>query len=221
MQPALVLPDCSGQLVRVTAKQQTSDPRTIEIPIRSRRSLHETVEQARCRVIFGIAEALSADLNKNIYLYKSRINILHQFHLKSKTNKLLKNIAYRIFGSCGIQYDRSFQGIEEVVLDRSVLEAIAKVKLCEWKSGQHYYYDPRWLDSLAQLSELVVNGGNDLVLEEDSATSAVVGRACVYCGRRCPELTIRLTFECCLILSGVDERDGVCLRRGWSDRCRL
>ena len=95
-------------------------------------------------------------------MYQSRIDLLSLFLTNGQISKLSQSEVYQKFSSF-IDYEKTFQGIREVLLNSGGLEAVAKISLPPNKGT--YVCDPRWLDNFTQVPSLVVNCSHDCTAE--------------------------------------------------------
>ncbi|KAL8831168.1 MAG: hypothetical protein Q9191_001010 [Dirinaria sp. TL-2023a] len=145
---------CRGQSIKVVATQRPSDTNIVEISISSSNHAAAAVEQVRCKVITGDGEDWASDANSNAYLYQSRMDLLNFFLTNGKVSRLSQSEVYQRFSSF-VGYEKSFQGIQEVLLNLESSEAVAKIRLSSNKGM--LMCDPRWLDNFTQVADLIVN----------------------------------------------------------------
>ena len=152
---------CMTQSIKVVATQRPSDTNIIEISISS--SNHSDVlELMRCKVITGDGEDWATDANSNAYLYQSRMDLLNLFLTNGKVSRLSQAEVYQRFSSF-IDYEKSFQGIQDVLLNLGSSEAVARTSLPSNKGV--FICDPRWLDTFIQVPSLIVNYSNSCTTE--------------------------------------------------------
>ena len=147
---------CSSQSLKVIALQRPSDTNIVEISI-SPSIGNDAIELVRCKVVMGNGQDWAADANSNAYLYQSRMDLLNLFLNDGQVSRLSRSEVYQNFSSF-VTYGESFQGIQEVLLHLSGLEAVAKITLRS-KNGV-YVCNPHWLDTFMQVPSLVVNCGH-------------------------------------------------------------
>ena len=119
------------------------------------------VEHAKCHVDFGSGEAWLDEWQRNAYLIRGRIDSLQDSALTGKAHKLLRGMAYKLFGAL-VDYDAKFRGMEEVLLDSPAHEATSKVVFQTSDADGKFFCSPYWIDSVAHLAGFIVNANDAL-----------------------------------------------------------
>ncbi|KAL1959367.1 hypothetical protein VTO42DRAFT_2170 [Malbranchea cinnamomea] len=157
--PFILQTTSSSQLLRVSAVADWST-NTISFEIYSTESQGKKVaDHAQCKVKISTTETWFRDWKRLSYLISSRIRDLHNGVDGGESHKMKRGIVYKLFASL-VEYDQSYRGIEEVVLDTSELEATAKVSFQVDNEG--FYLDPRWIDSLGHIAGFIMNGNDNV-----------------------------------------------------------
>ncbi len=153
--PLIIRLDAASQPVRTVAKY-CKDQNQVKISIESVDAAGDG-QHARCVVSYSQLTDWTSDWENIAYLYQSRIDHLVDATGRGKAHRMLKGIVYELFSNF-VNYDESFQMIEEVILDSDMKEATACVSLRPTKGD--FFYDPRWIDALAHLSGFILNGND-------------------------------------------------------------
>lgn len=119
------------------------------------------MEHAKCHVDFGSGEAWLNEWQRHAYLIRGRIDSLQESALTGKAHKLLRGMAYKLFGAL-VDYDAKFRGMEEVLLDSPAHEATSKVVFQTSDADGKYFCSPYWIDSVAHLAGFIVNANDAL-----------------------------------------------------------
>ncbi|KAG8532386.1 Type I Iterative PKS [Bacidia gigantensis] len=139
------------------------DYSSVDIRNRSR------IRNAHCFVEYGNTEDWSSDWARSAFLIESRIQVLESEMAGGSVQRILKGMAYKLFGAL-VQYAESYRGMEEILLLSNQREAAAKVKFqADGKDG-NFFFSPYWIDSLAHLSGFVLNANDAL----DSKTQVFI-----------------------------------------------
>ena len=152
---------CVAQSLRLIAIQRPSDTNIIEISITSS-DLGGTIELVRCKVLISDGEDWATDVNSTAYLYQSRIELLNLFLSNGQVSRLSRSEVYQEFLGFD-DYGRSFQGIQEVLLNPGSLEAVARISLPPNKGL--CICDPRWLENFMQVAGLIANRSHSYTVE--------------------------------------------------------
>ena len=119
------------------------------------------VQHAKCHVDFGSGEAWLDEWQRNAYLIRGRVDSLQCSALTGKAHKLLRGMAYKLFGAL-VDYDARFRGMEEVLLDSPAHEATSKVVFQTTDADGKFFCSPYWIDSVAHLAGFIVNANDAL-----------------------------------------------------------
>ena len=118
-------------------------------------------QHAKCFVDYGSGTTWLAEWQRNAYLVKGRIEKLKQDAGSGKAHRMLRGMAYKLFGAF-VEYDSKYRGMEEVILDSPELEATAHISFQTKESDGNFVCSPYWIDSLCHLAGFIVNA-NDAV----------------------------------------------------------
>ncbi|KAI9877508.1 MAG: hypothetical protein M1830_003738 [Pleopsidium flavum] len=86
----------------------------------------EVVEHARCIVEHGDATKWLSNWAQVAYLVRARVDVLHKAVDNGGAQKIKRGLAYKLFSAL-IQYQDTYRGMEEVILDSTQLEATSRV----------------------------------------------------------------------------------------------
>ena len=118
-------------------------------------------DYASCTVILEEIGDWLKEWRRNIYLIRSRIDSLEEDADKGQSHKIKCGLAYKLFGTL-VDYDQCYQGIQEVTLNSSLLEASAKIRFQTTDQEEYQCLSPYRMDSLGHLADLVVNANDSL-----------------------------------------------------------
>ena len=116
---------------------------------------------AKCLVEFGDTQKWLDQWARTAYLVRKRIEALENGVQQGTTQKFYRGMAYKLFASL-VQYESSYQGMQEVLLDSEELESTALLKLYDGNDGGKFFCSPFWIDSFAHLAGFVMNA-NDAI----------------------------------------------------------
>ncbi|KAK1783530.1 putative polyketide synthase [Copromyces sp. CBS 386.78] len=114
-------------------------------------------EHATCKVYYGDLEDWQNEFDKMAYLIKTRIDSLKQQEQRGEASKIGRGLAYKLFGAL-VDYNRRYQGMEEVILDSDTCEATAKIRFQTTENDGKFYFNPYNIDSLCHISGFIING---------------------------------------------------------------
>ncbi|KAK3378565.1 hypothetical protein B0H63DRAFT_251284 [Podospora didyma] len=114
-------------------------------------------EHAFCKVIFGNVDDWQNEFDRVSYLIKSRIDALKQAEQRGEASKIGRGLAYKLFCAL-VDYNRRYQGMEEVILDSATCEATAKIRFQTTADDGNYRFSPYHIDSLCHISGFIING---------------------------------------------------------------
>ena len=161
--PLIASANNGSQLLRVSASAGWSK-NIISLAFFSvNASSRKIADHATCLVKITENQTWIEDWKRNAYLIKSRITSLRQDVDGGNSHKMKRGMVYKLFGSL-VDYDARYQGMQEVVLDSSGLEATAKVVFQVGDEG--YDWNPSWIDSLGHIAGFIMNG-NDHIHSKD------------------------------------------------------
>lgn len=114
-------------------------------------------DHAICKVYYGDRDAWQSEFDRVAYLIKGRIDSLMAAEKAGKASKIGRGLAYKLFCAL-VDYDRRYQGMEEVILDSSTCEATAKIRFQTSDKDGNYFFSPYHIDSLCHISGFIING---------------------------------------------------------------
>ena len=117
----------------------------------------ETVVHANGTVTFEDRSIWSSNWASTAYLIHGRIDILKDRLANGNADSVSRGLAYKIFAAL-VQYDKKYQGMENVILDGANFEATSLVKFQTEEKDGTFFCSPFWIDSLAHLSGFILNG---------------------------------------------------------------
>ncbi|KAH8879306.1 ketoacyl-synt-domain-containing protein [Thozetella sp. PMI_491] len=160
--PLVIQPGDTKQTIRVqTTKNAKSD--AIEVKFSSQDG-EAIQDHANCTVLLGDGERWTSEWKRNAYLIQSRIDHLISASSRGEVHRLLRPIVYKLFAAL-VEYDEKYQGMEEVYMDSSSLEATANIQFRTNDADGQFTYSPFWIDSFAHLSGFVLNGADTTPLD--------------------------------------------------------
>ncbi|KAJ5725588.1 uncharacterized protein N7483_006945 [Penicillium malachiteum] len=153
--PLVLSPDTSkAQLVRIAATLSEGSVRFQFFGVDE--TGKTTVEYGVCQVKYGDPEKWLRKWNKHAYLVHEQIKKLETAVGNANTHRVGRGMAYKLFSAL-VEYDETFRGMDEVVLDATAFEATAKVNFKTGERDPDYYMNPRWMDNLCHISGFIVN----------------------------------------------------------------
>ncbi|POS74239.1 conidial yellow pigment biosynthesis polyketide synthase [Diaporthe helianthi] len=160
--PLLIKPGNTNQIIRVKAtmsKSGVSSPSPIVEINFSSQDGEQKNDHAHCTVSFGQGSKWKSEWARQAYLIKSRMDLLIASSSRGEAHRLLRPMVYKLFASF-VDYTDKYQGMEEVHIDSSALEATANVEFRATNGGDDgsFTYSPYWIDGLTHLSGFVLNG---------------------------------------------------------------
>ena len=157
----LIATGTGPQLFRASAVADWAKSR-VEISIYSVTAQgKKQADHAHCTVQLGNHDEWRRDWKRNAYLIKSRIQGLHNGVDGGQSHKLKRGMVYKLFGAL-VDYGNSYQGMQEVVLDSSQLEATAQVAFQTTDKDGNFYFSPYCIDSLGHLAGFVMNANDGI-----------------------------------------------------------
>lgn len=118
-------------------------------------------DHANCTVIFEENGDWLKEWRRNAYLIRSRIDSLEKDVDEGQSHKIKRGLAYKLFGAL-VNYSQSYQGMQEVTLNSSQLEATAKIRFQTTIAEENHYLSPYWIDSLGHVAGFVMNANDSL-----------------------------------------------------------
>ena len=195
----LIAKDIPSQLFRVTAAIDWASRSTALHFFSVSAEGKKTTDHSRCTVQYAEPEAWLSVWKRNAYFVHDRIAQLRKGVEEGGNHRMKRGMAYKLFGSV-VNYGDKYQGIEEVVLDSSQLEATARVRFQADEKDGSFYFSPYWIDSLGHLSGFTMNA-NDAI---DSKEQVFInhGWDSMRCSKRFSPLVTYTTYVRMQLLQG-------------------
>lgn len=118
-------------------------------------------EHGNCIVILEGKGDWLKQWKRNAYLIQSRIDSLEEDVEVGQTHKIKRGLAYKLFGAL-VDYGQCYQGMQEVTLNSTQLEATAKIRFQTTEKEENHYLSPYWIDCLGHLAGFVMNANDSL-----------------------------------------------------------
>ena len=115
-------------------------------------------DHAKCVVHFEEVSKWRSKWDRQEYLITSRMNMLKE---RKGVSIIQRGMAYKLFSAL-VQYDRKYQGMEEVLLNSNELEGSAQVRFQATKQDGNFSMNPYYIDSVAHLAGFIMNA-NDAI----------------------------------------------------------
>ena len=119
----------------------------------------EILLHATCVVTLESCSTWMSDWAPTTYLIHGRIDTLKARLLNDKADQISRGLAYKMFAAL-VQYDKNYQGMENVILDSANFEATSRINFQTEDKDGDFFCSPFWIDSLAHLSGFVLNGSD-------------------------------------------------------------
>ena len=119
----------------------------------------EIAIHATCTIVYEDEAMWSADWMPLTYLINGRIETLTHRIASNKADRISRGLAYKLFSAL-VQYDKKYQGMDEVILDSENFEATSRVRFQTEDKDGTFFFSPFWIDSLAHLSGFILNGSD-------------------------------------------------------------
>lgn len=156
--PLIALPNSGTQLLCASASADWLS-KVVSIAFYSNDAQGRETAHATCQVRITANQTWLQDWARSSYLVRSRVASLHKCVDEGEAHKMKRGIVYKLFASL-VDYDSKYQGMQEVVLDSSELEATAKVSFQAEDEG--FYFNPCWIDSLGHIAGFIMNGNDNV-----------------------------------------------------------
>ncbi|PWY68035.1 ketoacyl-synt-domain-containing protein [Aspergillus sclerotioniger CBS 115572] len=108
---------------------------------------------AKCRVVRQDVAKVGRQWQRNKHLLSSRIADLQSM---SHVHRLHRGMVYKLFGAV-VNYSEHFHGIDEVWMESTHYEIVARISPKNSQSGQNSFCNPYWIDSVLQPAGFVLN----------------------------------------------------------------
>jgi naphtho-gamma-pyrone polyketide synthase len=157
--PLIAKDEGSSQYFRVsaTADWATQTARMLYYSVNAKGE--KTVDHAKCTVRYGNPDEWVKEWNRMSFLVKIRVSGLVQGINSGQSHKIKRGIVYRLFATL-VDYGQSFRGMDEVILNSSNLEAMARVTFQTSETENNFHSNPYWLDSMGHISGFVMNASD-------------------------------------------------------------
>lgn len=116
-------------------------------------------DHANCMVNYANKDEWLQEWKRNAYLIRSRLDVLNASVVEGEGHNIKRGMAYKLFSTL-VDYGRSYQGMQEIVLDSNQLEATARVRFQTTEQDGQFYLSPYWIDSLGHLAGFVMNAND-------------------------------------------------------------
>ena len=116
---------------------------------------------AKCLVAIEDASTWASGWQRNAFLVRARLDFLEEKVKAGKAHRLLRGMVYKLFASL-VDYSEKYQGMKEVVLDTSNLEASAQIEFQADSQDGNFYLSPYHIDSIGHLAGFIMNGNDGL-----------------------------------------------------------
>ncbi|KKA17749.1 Polyketide synthase, partial [Rasamsonia emersonii CBS 393.64] len=133
---------------------------TVEFGLDSRERGNDE-PNAKCSIQYAESNAWLAKWSQSSYLVRNRIDSLSRGITEGTTHRILRGMAYKLFSSL-VEYDRKYQGMQEVLINTEELEAVATLQLYSGTDAGSFFCNPLWIDSLMHLSGFIMNATDAL-----------------------------------------------------------
>ena len=144
------------QMIRVTA---TMDDVKASVSIRfSSTTAFYTAEHGACRVLVESKEPYwKSEWSRVQRLVKGRIDNLLESATTGLAHHMKRALIYKLFATL-VDYDRSYQALQEVYIDESFEDATARMTLDQVAGLGSFTYSPYAVDALVHLAGFILNG---------------------------------------------------------------
>jgi naphtho-gamma-pyrone polyketide synthase len=156
--PLIALAEKNGRFLRISASADwTSNNISLELYSVNQEG-SKMASHATCLVKLIPNQTWEQEWKRNSYLIRSRIALLSKGVDDGESHKMKRKMAYKLFASI-VEYDRRYEGMQEVILDSTELEATAKVQF--QVDEEDYHFNPCWVDGLGQIAGFIMNGNEN------------------------------------------------------------
>lgn len=159
--PLIATGNGEPQYLRVSATADWTD-RTVSMRFFSVNAQSQTLaDHAIGTVKITPSQEWSTGWNRMAHLVNNRIAALEQESATkdiSVCHRLKRAMAYKLFSSF-VDYDETYQGMDEVIINTAEREATARVVFKVRDRG--FGFDPCWVDSLGHIAGFVMNNQID------------------------------------------------------------
>lgn len=155
--PLVILPtgNSPSQVIKVTAVRKSCTG-SIEVRFSSQDG-NDLQQHGRCEVNFGNGNEWRDEWSRNTYLVTSRMMGLTDAANEGYVHRILRPMIYKLFSTI-VVYSEKYHGLQEVYMDSSLNEVVAKVKFQNVAECGKFTYSPYWIDTIAHLAGFVLNG---------------------------------------------------------------
>jgi iterative type I PKS product template protein len=116
-----------------------------------------TSMHAKCNLIFEQRQLWSDEWSKKAATIQSSIGLLEAGLLKGSSQRLMRDLTYRIFDAT-VKYDSRFKSVKEITVDVDKLCASATLDLYNGPDSRGYLCCPFWMDGFAHVAGFMLNG---------------------------------------------------------------
>ncbi|PSN68069.1 PKS16 protein [Corynespora cassiicola Philippines] len=179
--PCIISPDDESHPFTVTAVQHSSSsPNSVQITFGSSTDGTSFREHARCFVVRTTSSSGFADLNKNLYLVKDRVELLRHRAETCQAHRLRRSMVYKLFKTV-VDYSEGYQALDDVYLSTDGPEAFARLSFQSPEDIDKFVHNPFWIDNFAQIGGFALNisppsGRDDVYISHGWQSMRVLGR---------------------------------------------
>ena len=166
------------QIIRVSAVMEEVQ-RSVTIRFSSTTTSAST-EHGTCRVVVGEEESYwKAEWSRMQKLVKGRIENLVTSAATGLAHQMKRALVYKLFATL-VDYDRSYQALQEVHIDEFFEDATARMTLDQVAGLGSFTYSPYAIDALVHLAGFILNGDlakphDDLHIANHIGSMRIVG----------------------------------------------
>ncbi|KAI0147571.1 ketoacyl-synt-domain-containing protein [Xylariaceae sp. FL1272] len=151
--PLILDPEARDRMLVTATQSKGSDRIRIEFHAQVG---SQTTKHAKCIISFGNVQRWRSEWLLAASLVQDRINHLVTSSHDGPTHRILRPMAYKLFGSL-VDYAQPYHGMREVYVDSKALEATSTVQFAV-QAESAFFFHPCWIDSLCHISGFVLNG---------------------------------------------------------------
>lgn len=162
----LIVDDREHQYLRVSGSANMTSRRIDFVIYSINAEGKKTITHAVCAVKYEDANNWMAGWARSRFMVRSRIESLMAGVQSGKNHLIRRGMVYKLFGGL-IHYGTKYQGMEEVILDSSQLEATSCVAFQPGANEANFFISPYVIDSVAHLSGFIMLGNENADTSKD------------------------------------------------------
>ncbi|KAL8724794.1 MAG: hypothetical protein Q9166_007751 [cf. Caloplaca sp. 2 TL-2023] len=139
------------------ANKPSNGPQILQVTVNA--DLNRHMARLRYAITFEDGSAWVADWASTAYLIHGRIDTLEERLANDKADRISRGFAYKMLATL-VQFDKPYQGMENVILDSANFEATSRVSFQTEETDGEFFCSPYWIESLAHLSGFILNGSD-------------------------------------------------------------